>query len=146
LRDYGHGFGGHTFTCTKKLTESSFEGPKFGQAGWQNEIICDLSKIRYEVPKYTEKNGVKKPVSPEDAFMLAGVQSAVHSKMISNDYFLCIELAYDGCTCCADLPDSRMPITIVPIVDPKCFGFTSPDGWAPTDLGGFNFQLQYYQY
>jgi len=71
--------------------------------------------------------------------MLAGVQSAVHSKFVTNEYFLRIELVYDGCTCCADLPDSCMQVTIVPNVDPRCFGFTSPDGWAPMNLGGFNF-------
>lgn len=76
--------------------------------------------------------------------MLAGVQSATESKFISNEYFLVIELAYDGCTCCANLPDARLPITIVPIVDPACFGFKSPDGWMPMNLGGFNFELQHW--
>lgn len=144
MRD--RGFGAHSYTLTRKLVERQMEGPKFGQAGWQTEMLMDLGSIRYDVPEFKKKHGVQKPVSPEDAFMLAGVQSAVHSKYVTNDYFLCVELAYDGCTCCADLPDSRMPITIVPIVDPRCFGFTSPDGWAPMDLGGFNFQLNYYAY
>lgn len=107
-------------------------------------MLMDLSTIRYEVPEFKKKHGVQKPVSPEDAFMLAGVQSATHSKFITNEYFLVIELSYDGCTCCSNLPDSRMPITIVPLVDPRFFGYTSPDGWAPTPLGGFNFELMHY--
>jgi len=73
--------------------------------------------------------------------MMAGVQPACHGGYISNDYFICIELAYDGCTCCSNLPDSRMMMTIVPIVNPACFGFQPPDAYMPISLGGSNFQV-----
>ena len=140
------GFGAHSYTRTRTLVERSMVGPNFGQGGWTTEMIMDLGAIRFDVPEFKKKHGVEKRISPEDAFMMAGVQSAVHSKYVTNDYFLCIELAYDGCTCCANLPDSRMPITIVPLLDPRSFGFTSPDGWMPMNLGGFNFQLNRYEY
>ena len=81
--------------------------------------------------------------SPEDMFMVSGVQSESHSKYITNEYFICIECEYDGCTCCSNLPDARMPITIVPICDPRFFGYTAPVDWRPNDLGGFHFDLLY---
>ena len=64
-----------------------------------------------------KKKGVQKPISKEDAFMMAGVQSACHGKRVKNEYFLCVLVEYDGCVCCVDLPDSRMPMTIIPIVN-----------------------------
>lgn len=54
---------------------------------------------------------------------MAGVQPAAHTKHTTNDYALCVQLDYDGCVCCVDLPDSRMPLTIVPLINPACFGF-----------------------
>lgn len=61
-----------------------------------------------------------------------------------NEYFLVIELEYDGCTCCANLPDARMPFTIVPLVNPACFGFQPPNGWEPYMLGSFNMDFQFF--
>jgi hypothetical protein len=93
-------------------------------------MTVDLGKIKYEVVGQKKKKGVMKEVSPEDRFMMAGVQSACHSKRITNEYFLCVLVEYDGCTCCVDLPDSRAPMTIVPLINPECFGFTPPaSGW-----------------
>lgn len=106
----------------------------------------DLSKIKYEVQDKKKKKGVEKKISPEDQFMMAGVQPAVHAKRITNEYFLCVKVNYDGCTCCADLPDSRSHITIVPIVNPACFGFTAPEsGWAPYNIGAFQMQIQHHK-
>ena len=105
----------------------------------------DLSQIRYEVPKQKKKKGVMKPLSREDAFMMAGVQPACHAKKIVNEYFLCVLVEYDGCTCCVDLPDSRMPMTIIPIINPACFGFVPPaQGWEPYPLGAFRLNLTAY--
>jgi len=103
----------------------------------------NLNEIRYEVAGTKKKNGVMKPISKEDQFMMAGLQAACHAKKISNEYFLCVLVEYDGCTCCVDLPDSRMPMTIIPIVNPACFGFQPPTGgWEPMALGGFQLNLQ----
>ena len=134
-------FGGaHVYNTTRKLVERDVAGPGAGVGNWQTELLLDLSQIRYEVVgEYKKKKGVQKRLSPEDRFMMAGVQPACHSGFITNEYFICIELAYDGCTCCANLPDSRMMMTIVPIVNPACFGFMPPDGYMPINLGGSNF-------
>ena len=73
---------------------------------------------------------------------MAGVQAATHTKRITNEYFLCVLVEYDGCTCCVDLPDSRMPLTILPLINPECFGFQPPaTGWAPYALGSFQLSL-----
>jgi hypothetical protein len=70
-----------------------------------------------------KRKGVTVQISPEDQFMMEGAQAACHGRHVVNEYFLKIELSYDGCTCCSNLPDASMPLTIVPIVNPNCFGF-----------------------
>lgn len=105
----------------------------------------DLDKIKFEVEKFKKKHGVQKEISPEDAFMLKSIQPACHSKHITNEYFLVIELQYDGCTCGSDLPDARMPFTIVPQVNPDCYGFKAPKNWTPTKLGEFNLNLDVFK-
>lgn len=105
----------------------------------------NLAEIKYEVAGTKKKKGVEKPVSKEDMFMMQGIQAATHAKRLSNNYFLCVLVEYDGCVCCVDLPDSRTPLTIIPIVNPACFGFTAPEsGWAPYQLGAFNVNLNHY--
>ena len=73
--------------------------------------------------------------------MMASVQPATHSRFITNEYFLCTRTAYSGCTCCSDLPDARLPLTIVPMVNPACFGFQPPDDYEPMDIGFFKCDL-----
>ena len=88
------------------------------------EMIVDLNTIRMEnIPEYKKKKGVEVKNSQEDAYMMAGVQGATHSRHITNEYFLKVECSYEGCTCCSNVPDTSMPMTIVPIVNPACFGF-----------------------
>ena len=109
-------------------------------------MSLDLSKIKYEVIGQKKKKGVTKEVSPEDRFMMSGVQSATHSKRITNEYFLCVLVEYDGCTCCVDLPDSRAPLTIIPLINPECFGYQPPsNGWAPMALGMFTVSLAHHK-
>ena len=104
----------------------------------------DLSKIKYEAITVKKKNGVEKAVSKEDQFMMSGVQAACHGKKVSNEYFLCVLVEYDGCTCCVDLPDSRSHLTIIPIVNPECFGFKPHEsGWAPYHLGNFVLDIRH---
>lgn len=107
-------------------------------------MIIDLNAIRYNVSGLKKKKGVQVKLSPEDLFMIQGVQSATHSRHITNEYFLKIELGYDGCTCCSNLPDASMPFTIIPIVNPACVGFKAPPQWAPTALlGSFMINLNF---
>ena len=76
--------------------------------------------------------------------MMAAIQPAVHCKNITNEYFLTTKVEYDGLVCCQDLPDSSVPMTIVPMVNPACFGFQPPEGWAPIELGFFQIDLNKY--
>ena len=64
-----------------------------------------------------------KKISKEDQFAMASLQPACHTKYFTCDYFLCVETSYDGCVCCVDLPDASMKMTIVPVINPECFGY-----------------------
>lgn len=104
----------------------------------------DLSKIRTDVPNARNKKGKVKPYSNEDKHMIGGVQPASRTKFCSNDYSLTTKVSYDVCcNCCDNLPDGSLPMTIVPLVNPECFGFQPPNGWAPMDCGNYNVRCQY---
>lgn len=51
-------------------------------------MLVNLGTIRYNVAETKKKKGVSKKLSPEDLFMAQGVQSATHSRHITNEYFL----------------------------------------------------------
>lgn len=82
-------------------------------------------------------------MSPEDIFLMSGVQPACHSRHIVNHYELVCELSYDACTCCDELPDAQIPLTIIPMVNPMCYGFKPVEGFMPQQLGSFNVDLRY---
>lgn len=113
-------------------------------------MTLDLSKIHYEVQadKKDKKTGQRKQLSPEDRFMMAAIQPAVHGKWINNEYHLIVKCTYDGCTCCSNLPDSDMKMSIVPMLNPACFGFQPPQEWAHGvyNLGGFQVNLTRHNY
>ena len=70
--------------------------------------------------------------------MMASLQPACHTKKFSNDYFLTVTLEYDGMVCCIDLPDARMPMSIIPMVNPACVGAEpSPDEFSGTSWGNY---------
>ena len=94
--------GGHRHTIAKPLIEKSVEGPKAGVANWTHEMTIELDKIAYQVTKEKKKKGSFKAVSPEDQFMMAGLQAATTSDMICNLYFLKLEFYYDAGECCAE--------------------------------------------
>ncbi len=72
-----------------------------------------------------------KKISDEDKFMMASLQPACHTKKFSCEYYLSVTTEYDGCVCCVDLPDAKMKMTIVPLVNPMCFGFVPGADWNP---------------
>lgn len=41
IRGYG-GFGGHQHTYVKKLVQNRQPGPRFGEGGFQTELLLDL--------------------------------------------------------------------------------------------------------
>merc|ERR1712232_1139995 len=134
----------HSHTVSNRLVEQKCEGPDAGVGDWKKDMYVRLNDIKYEVQEFRKKKGVEKKISPEDQFMMAGVQPACNSKYIKSEYVLCVECQYEGCVCCVDLPDSRMPLTIVPLVNPACFGFAPPNGWLPYNLGNFQIDLTHH--
>ena len=84
-----------------------------------------------------------KKISDEDKFMMASLQPACHTKKFSCEYYLCVTTEYDGCVCCVDLPDAKMKMTIVPLVNPACFGFQPSGDWNPQSLGEFAIDLNH---
>ncbi len=137
----------HSYGRKNHLVEQNLPGPNAGEGDWKREMFCDLSKIHYEVAtmQKDKKKGGKKNISPEDRFMMASIPPAVHGKWIHNEYHLIVKCTYDGCTCCSNLPDSDMQLSIVPMVNPECFGFKPPGGWQPYNLGGFSVNLAHHK-
>ena len=84
-------------------------------------IKLELDKIRYEVADMKKKKGVMKKISQDDRWAMASLQPACHTQRFSNDYYLTVTLNYDGCTCCVDLPDAKMRMTIVPLINPEMY-------------------------
>jgi len=97
-----------------------------------------LDKIKYDVPGSKMKKGKMKKISNEDRWSMASLQPACHAKGFSNDYFLTVTTEYDGCVCCIDLPDAKMKVTIVPLVNPACIGLAAPEDFSPEDLGSID--------
>ena len=116
------------------LIQTVMPGPKAGADAENCAMQLNLSDIKYEVDGEKKKKGAIKKRSKEDMFMMASIQPAVHCKNICNEYFLTTKVEHEGCDCCRDVPDSKLPLTIVPMVNPECFGFSPPDGWEPTVL------------
>ena len=54
------------------------------------------------------------------------IQPATSGQIVTNKYFLTVRTTYDGCTCCAKLPLARIPLGIIPLINPACFGFQVP--------------------
>lgn len=128
----------HHHMIERDLIQENTKGPCAGEGDWSKEMCVDLRHI--PMPELTDrksKKGGRKPLSPEDLFLVRGLQSACHGSFFRMEYFLVAETTYDGCTCCAELPHSRMPISILPIVNPDCFGFKAPEGWNPTYHGSW---------
>ncbi len=54
-----------------------------------------------------------------------------HGFIVKNEYFIAIRTEYEGCTCCADTPTARVPLTILPEMAPGCYGFQPPANFQP---------------
>ena len=66
---------------------------------------------------------------------MEAAQPGSHGGTIQVDYSLQTSTAYDTCCTCDVTPEGRLPLTIVPLVNPECFGFQPPSGWMPMDHG-----------
>lgn len=85
-----------------------------------------------------------KPVSLEDAFQMSQAQPASHGKLVTNEYFLAVRTDFEGCTCCATLPNTRIPLIIVPVVNPHAYGFQAPPDFRPHQHDMYNVKLSYH--
>ena len=78
----------------------------------------DLKSVTpYNPPTMRKKKN--KPFSREDLFMLRNLQAKCTGAHITNNYFLTVRCQFAGCTCCSNLPVTRIPLTIVPIINPE---------------------------
>lgn len=132
--------GGHHHSHEEDLkgAKDSACGPKAKEKDWCKELCIDLSKIKYDaVTDKKAKDGTRKPVSMEDQFMMTQIQPATRmAKSFSVRYYVEVETCFDGCVCCCnETPDSKVPMTIVPMVNPNAFGFAPPNNWAPYQFG-----------
>ena len=82
--------------------------------------------------------------SPEDVFMMEGVQAASQNvySCVENKYWLHASVNYtETCNDNETINKTEVPLTIVPLVNPMCFGFKPPGGWAPIDYGTFEIKV-----
>lgn len=100
--------------------------PARGNKDEQRTLELDLKTIRYQVPAMRKKRGVQKPLSVEDRFMMENMQPRCNGTLVTNEYFLTVRCGYEGCTCCSALPVCRVPITIVPVINPQVWGYQQP--------------------
>ena len=118
---------GHHFNKVYTLTHSEQEGVAARQAEIVHRTLTvDLKNIRYVAPTERKVKGTMKALSKEDRFMIENMQPACHAHHVQNEYFLTVRCSYEGCTCCAGLPHAKIPLNIVPIVNPECYGFAIP--------------------
>jgi hypothetical protein len=115
---------GHRYSDTFTLASDTEAGvPARSSEPAQRNFDLDLKTIRYVIPAFRKKKGVEKPLSAEDRFMLENMAPRCHGSKVSNEYFLTVRCAYDGCTCCSALPVAKVPITIVPVINPQVWGY-----------------------
>lgn len=123
---------GHIFKELYTLAEKHEAGVPAREAAEQyRQIMVDLNTIKYTPPRQHMKKGQMKDYSPEDVFMMSSAQPASHGKIVKNEYFIAIRTAFDGCTCCADTPIARTPLTIMPVHYPAIGTYVAPPDFQP---------------
>lgn len=115
---------GHSFRDVITLIDKHEAGVHARTAEVQHKYLeVNLAHITYAAPQSRKKKGAIKNFSAEDIFQMSMIQPATHGTHIHNEYFLRVYCSYEGCTCCASLPHASIPLNIVPIVNPACYGF-----------------------
>ncbi|CDW78366.1 UNKNOWN [Stylonychia lemnae] len=124
--------GTHIYRSVRTIKEKHDNGvPARSTQVGEKELEIDLSEIKYPVPQHRKKQGQLKAVSIEDAFQMSQAQPACHGHIVKNEYYLAVRTVFDGCTCCADLPMARIPLVIIPVVNPQLVGFQVPKDYNP---------------
>jgi hypothetical protein len=133
---------GHRFNHTYTLANREQNGVAARTNANEPRLLeLDLKTIRYTAPASRKKKGVVKPLSIEDRFMMENMQPRCNGSLVKNEYFLTVRCGYDGCTCCSSLPVCRVPITIVPIINPQVWGYQQPADFNPQVYQSFQFAL-----
>jgi len=99
---------------------------KTGIAPLQTEVVTKIMQLNLDTIKYiveATRSKKKIPRAPEELFMLSNLAPACHSAHIKNDYFLNVNVKYDGCTCCSSLPNISIPLTVIPMTHMDTYGF-----------------------
>ena len=91
-------------------------------------MTLDLNNIRYHVDHMkTKRKGIfssqQVPRPAEEIFMMSQLAPACHSHYITNEYVLNVNVKYDGCTCCASLPNISVPLSVIPMTHEASYGF-----------------------
>lgn len=87
----------------------------------------NLDSIKYAYAN--DASGIQH--TPEEIFMLSNLAPACHSPHVSNDYFLNVNVKYDGCTCCSAVPSISLPLTVIPMTHMGSYGFAEPPNYQP---------------
>ena len=108
---------------------------------FEQALNIDLSELQYEeVDKFKQKKGIEKPLDIDDKFQMQCLQASCHTPNFSINYYLSLQTTYSGCICCFDLPEIRININIMPIINPATFGFEAAEDFQPEDLGTFTIE------
>ncbi|CDW79403.1 UNKNOWN [Stylonychia lemnae] len=135
--------GWHTFNQTFTLSDKHEAGvPANHSTPELRHLELPLSSITYQVEGQRKKGGHMKSICAEDLYMMKQMQPACHGHHITNEYFLAVRCGFEGCTCCATLPHARIPISIVPVVNPQFASFSQPTDFAPQYYQQYDFQVK----
>lgn len=99
-----------------------------------HQFVLNLVDIKYKVNPIRQTGNKQR--SPEEMFMMQQMAPAVHSRHIKNDYYLQASVSYDGCIC-GNMPQIRIPLTVIPMTHMDSYGFLEPVGYAPVELAYF---------
>ena len=139
------GFGTHSTNQTFTLANKTEPGVGPRQARKEPRgIEVDLKTIKYTVAASRKKKGIDKPLSVEDRYMLENIAAKCKGSLITNEYFLTVRCDYAGCTCCSQTPVCRVPITIVPVINPQVWGYQQPQDFNPQVYSQCTFAVQYH--
>ena len=132
----------HCFTDAIVLMRQNSEGPTRRKKYFAKPFELDLCQIKMQ----EESAENQEPLSLEEQFFKVHVQPENYtSNLIRNVYKLRTVVKFDNANCCDDdFPVNGINLSIVPTVNPVCFGFKPPEGFAPFNLAYIQFPVKDY--
>lgn len=128
--------GSHWHGQFEILENQDRSGVKPFEKGDMKKMELDLNKIKYKTNPYLVKSkglfsDTYYDLTPDEEFFMSGMAPQCHSLYIHNEYFLNVNIKYSACNyCCSAEPTQRIPLTILPRVNPSTYGFEAPDGYT----------------